>query len=524
MTKQTFIGGTLILLAAGIINRILGFIPRIALPRVIGAEGIGLYQMGYPFLIVVITFITGGIPLAVSKLVAEAEAERNETRVRSILKISMGLTLGLSFLFTSICLIGARWLTEHLFTDDRVYLTFLCMSPIILFAGISSVFRGYFQGRHNMIPTALSGVVETIARIIMMLVFSFLLLPYGIEYAAAGAMIGVVVGEISGMLVLLTQYRLSKKGVPGRSRASIGTTKTKGRLTNFKKIINIAVPVTGGKLVGSGSYFLESVFIVQSLAIAGVATKLATAQYGMLQGMIIPIVLLPTALTYSLAVSLVPALSEAAARKDMQTIHNRLHQSLKLSLVTGAPFVVLMYILAEPLCMMLYNQTGTLVTMLKMLAPIALFIYFQAPLQSALQALDRPGTALINTFVGSAVKLSLILWLVRKPEVGILGAVLAICINIGLVTLLHWISVTRLTKFSMNSTDVLKVVLSMAVTGLCSYGVTLLDWTKSNGLQFLTAGLLGLAVYIFMIVLLKLVDINDFRRIHFFLSRKIRPR
>jgi stage V sporulation protein B len=163
--KQSFMKGTLILLAAGIVNRILGFIPRIALPRVIGAEGVGLYQMGYPFLIVILTIITGGIPLALAKLIAEAEAQGNESRIQKLLWSSLAITGSLGIFFTVISISAASWITQHLFTDARVFYTFLWMSPIIILVSVSSVFRGYFQGRQNMIPTAVSQVCETLMRI-----------------------------------------------------------------------------------------------------------------------------------------------------------------------------------------------------------------------------------------------------------------------------------------------------------------------------------------------------------------------
>ncbi len=140
-TKQSFITGTMILLAAGIINRLLGFVPRIVLPRVIGAEGVGLYQMGYPFLIVVLTLITGGVPLAVAKLVAEAESNNDEERIRNILAVALKLVGTLSVLFTVACVFGARFIAGHLLTDERVYYTFLAMCPIIPIASLSSVFR-----------------------------------------------------------------------------------------------------------------------------------------------------------------------------------------------------------------------------------------------------------------------------------------------------------------------------------------------------------------------------------------------
>jgi stage V sporulation protein B len=511
--KQSFIKGTLILLAAGIINRILGFIPRIALPRVIGAEGVGLYQMGYPFLIVIITIITGGIPLALAKLIAEAEAQGNESRIQKLLWSSLAITGTLGICFTVICISAASWITQHLLTDVRVYYTFMWMSPIIILVSVSSVFKGYFQGRQNMIPTAVSQVCETLMRIFFVLLFAYMMLPYGVEYAAAGAMAGVLVGEVGGLIMLMFFYWKNKKGFTNFSKAIIGSKSVlMPNKSIIKRIFRISLPVTASRMVGSLSYFLESIVIVQSLAIAGVATVTATAQYGMLQGMIIPILLLPSALTFSLSVSLIPSLSEAAARKDMQTIHKRLRQSLRLALVTGAPFAVIMYVLADPICHYLFNISG-LNVMLKMMAPIALFIYFQAPLQAALQALDKPGSALVNTFIGAAVKLVLIYLLATKPSFGILGAIMAININIIIVTLLHWNSVSRLLKFSMHTMDFLKVGASMLIMGGACYALMNTSWTNYYVLRFITASVLGILIYLICVTLLKLVDKYDFRRI-----------
>lgn len=164
----------------------------------------------------------------------------------------------------------------------------------------------------------------------------------------------------------------------------------KANIPILRRLLGISIPVTASRLVGSFSYLLESIITVRSLALAGIATAAATAQYGSLQGMVIPLLLLPGALTSSLAVSLVPSISEAAARKDLPTIHKRMHQALRLALVTGAPFAVLMYILAVPLCNLLYGNADT-APMLKLMAPFALFIYVQAPLQAALRSYGSTG-------------------------------------------------------------------------------------------------------------------------------------
>jgi stage V sporulation protein B len=510
LKKQSFIKGTLILLAAGIVNRLLGFIPRITLPRIMGAEGVGLYQLGYPFMIVVLTIITGGIPLAVAKLVAEAESEGNVKRIRNIIKISLTITVGLSIISTVFCLVAAPWITTRILTDPRVYDTFISMSPILPIVAISAVLRGYFQGRQNMIPSAVSQIVETLMRIAAMLTGAYLMLPYGIEKAAAGAMAGVVFGELCGMAVLLYHHfrnpiRLQVKKLiitAGETRAS----------SELKRILTISIPVTGSRLVGSTSYLLESILIAQSLAVAGIATGVATAQYGILQGMVIPILLLPGALTYSLAVSLVPSLSEAAAKNDIKTIHKRLHQSLRLSLVTGAPFAVLMYMLAEPICYYMYGNIEA-ARMLKMMAPVALFIYFQGPLQATLQALDRPGTALFNTFIGAAVKLSLIVWLASKPQWGIQGAVVAINANIILVTLLHWNSVVRHVKFRMDNIHFVKAGIGMIIMAACCHLAMYVQWTDQTLLKFITSCVAGGLVYGAAMIMFGMVKKEDMSRV-----------
>lgn len=520
LSKQSFIKGAMILLAAGIFNRILGFVPRIVLPRIIGAEGVGLYQMGWPLLAVMMTFITGGIPLAVSKLVAEAESLGNERRVRSILHIALGLSITIGLFFTMGSIAASRWITSHIFTDSRVYYTFITMSPIILLVSVSAVFRGYFQGRQNMIPTAVSQVAETIVRSIAVLIIAYSVMPMGVEYAAAGAMLGVLIGEVMGLITLLYQFVRSRRKQNISHRDAQGLNREYKKERNFMTMMRIAVPVTASRLVGSGSSFLESIMIVQSLALAGIAAHTATAQYGALQGMIMPLLLLPTALTYSLSISLIPSLSEAAARNDYRTIQKRMHQSLRLAVVTGAPFAVIMYVLAEPLCLILYRN-AEIAGMLKIMAPAAIFIYLQAPLQAALQALDKPGTALLNTFIGASIKLILIFLLAAKAQLGILGAVIAITVHAVLVTVLHWNSVVRQLGFQSSLLDYIKVGTGAIISaGLCSFLYRNMNFSIPF-VTFFLASMICVLCYLLLMVWFKMIDRHDIERL-LWIGRRIK--
>ncbi|MFC4776495.1 stage V sporulation protein B [Paenibacillus sp. GCM10023252] len=512
MTKQTFIKGAMILLAAGIVNRLLGFVPRIALPRIIGAEGVGLYQLSYPFLAVMLTLITGGIPLAIAKWIAEAESKGDHARVKHIFRAAMGLTITLGVIMTGALFLFAPWITTHLLPDERVIKPFLMMAPMLLIIGVSSVYRGYFQGKQNMVPTAISQVTETVLRIVTSLTFASMLLPMGLEWAAAGAMLGGVVGEIGGLIILLIQYRRDRKLSNEMASALQENSKQEPRTPVLRRLLSLSIPVTASRLVGSLSYLLESIFTARSLASAGIATGKATAQYGALQGMVIPLLLLPTALTYSLAVSLVPSLSEAAAKGDHALIHKRLHQSMRLSLVTGAPFVVVMWLFAEPICRLLYNH-AEIAPMLQLIAPIGLFIYLQAPLQAALQALDKPGTALTNTLIGAAVKLVLIVELASKPEFGIYGALIAINVNVVLVTALHWFSVLRSIGFRMKMLDFVKVGAAMVIMAGAAEWTMNQDVLGREWINLLLACLSGVILYLVLMVWMRIINRYDLSRV-----------
>lgn len=536
MNKQTFIQGAMILMIAGVINRILGFLPRILLPRIIGDEGVGLYQLGYPFFLVIVTIISGGIPLAVAKLVAEAESQGDKQKSSSILRNSLILTCGVGALFTILSIVFAPWVSTHILTDPRVYQTFLAMSPMIVIVAASSVYRGYFQGKQDMIPSALSSTLETIARIICGLCFSYLMLPMGLAYGAAGAMLGVVAGEAVGFAVLLWQYsKMRSREGKKSSKANIDPEETglvqpiqptqqvkpenAGFISSIKSLLTIAIPVTAGRLVGSLSYLLESITTAQALAIAGVATAVATAQYGALQGMIIPLILLPGALTASLATSLVPSLSEAKAKGDEKTIHLRLHQSLRLALLTGAPFAAIMYVIAEPLCLVIFNHAD-IAGMLRLIAPFAIFIYAQPPLQAALQALDQPGRALINTLIGAIIKIVLIFYLAVNPSFGIYGAVIAIAANMIIVTLLHSYSIARKIHYHVPFLDIIKIVSAMFIMGAAGkfiYEQVVAGASVVSQIVVVSGG--SAIIYLILLLLLGMLDIHDIKRIPFIKKR-----
>src|SRR5699024_10603722 len=193
------------------ITRLLGFVNRIVMARLIGEEGIGLYNMTLPTLFLMYTISQIGLPIAIAKRVAEADAKKDFKKIKQILIISLTFTISLSVFSSVIMFFSIPYITTYLLTDERVFYPMLAIIPIIPITAISSVIRGYFQGRQNMKPQSYAQVIEQIVRISFVLLLVQFFIPYGIEFATAGAMIAVIIGETVSLLFMLKLFRLNKR-------------------------------------------------------------------------------------------------------------------------------------------------------------------------------------------------------------------------------------------------------------------------------------------------------------------------
>ncbi len=513
--KQTFIKGTLILIAASLVTRALGFVYRIFLSRIIGAEGMGLFQLAFPILMLILTFVTAGLPVAISKLVAEAAVQGARRRIRRILYASFLIVTILSIFFTFLLLQFAPYIAENFLQDDRAYYAMLAMSPIIGIAAISSILRGYFQGLQNMNPSALSQIFEQIVRITTVIYFANLWLPKGVEYAAAGAMVGMVCGEFTGLLILLAYY-LRYKNRPLHSGANAIPQRQTRRQVLYR-IVETALPVTFSKAIGSVTYALEPIIIAKSLAIAGIAVHQATAYYGQLAGMVIPLLMFPTVFTYSLSVTLIPSISEANALHNMQTIGTRVRQSIHFALIIGVYFSIILFTQAERLGEALYNQPE-IKTSLQILALFGIFLYLQSPLAGILQGLGKAKQTMYNSLAGSIIKLTAIYFLASRPSLHIQGAVIAVVIGALTVTLLH----LRITKKYVPVRYPLADISKFLLIGLIMFCLSsqlskvLTAWNPWLALTVILP--VTLLAYSSMLLIGKLVTFEDF--IRFRLIRK----
>lgn len=509
MQVSKFLKGTMILLAAGLITRVLGFINRIVIARFIGEEGVGLYMMAVPTFILAITVTQLGLPVAISKHVAEAEAAGDKARIKKILVVSLATTISLSAIFTPILLIMAPILADTIFTDSRTLYPLLAIAPVVPIIAISSVIRGYFQGKQNMKPAALSQLIEQVVRIALIAFLTKTFLPYGIEYAAAAAMFSAVIGELASLLYLVLTFKLKKKFPIRKQFFSY----VKSGRSTFQDLMGIALPTTGSRMIGSISWFFEPIVVAHALALAGVATVMATKQYGSLTGLALPLLMLPSFITNSLSTSLVPAISEASSQNNMKLVEYRLQQALRYVFITGGLAVVVLYILAEPLMEVMYGSTSG-AHFIKLMAPFFLLHYCQGPLQATLQALDLARAAMINSLIGAIVKTTVIFFLASQPAFGINGVAMGLLVGFVLVTFLHFATILKSISFSFYVRDYVKTILVMVVAAWLGNEVfNYLPNTQPLTIKVLLVTASVSIVYILLVLLLGLMQKDELNRI-----------
>lgn len=508
-TKMSkFLKGTIILLVAGLITRMLGFLNRILIARLIGEEGVGLYMMAYPTFSLVVTLTQVGLPVAISKRVAEADAKGDSAKVKKILVVSLMTTLTLSLIFTPLLFFGAPILAKTVFTDARIIYPILAISPVIPIIAVSSVIAGYFQGKQNMKPSAYSLFIEQTVRIIFIMILTRIFLPYGIEYAASAVMIATVIGEFISLLYLLTMFKI-RKAFPLRKNFFKSLSKTK---TIFKELMSIGIPTTGSRMIGSVSWFLEPIVVTQALAIAGVSAMMATKQYGALTGFAMPLLLLPSFVTVALSTSLVPAISEAHSLKQYATVEKRIQQALKFCVLTGALPVIILLVLAGPLMEMLYNSLSG-AFFIKLIAPFILLQYLQSPLQSALQALDLARAAMINSLIGAVVKLTIIFTLASNPSFGINGVAIGIVVGFVLVTLLHYATILKVIPLTFYAGYYAKILITTVLTGFAGkYLYPIFAVQLPLLFAIFTTVIVMCGIYFLFLLFLKVINKGDIQK------------
>ena len=411
----------------GLITKVLGMLIKIIMTRIIGIDGIGLYTIIFPTFALFMTISQLGFPIAISKLVAE-EKHNNKNIVFSIIPFSLIFNI----LLMIIIFIIAPVLARDLLRDERAYYPILAIGLVLPFDSMSAIFRGYFFGRGRMVPHVVSNVVEQVVRLILIVITIPSLLDKSLVYAVTGLILVNIVSELISAIVLILfmprNVRLHKEDVVPNKR-------------NIRSVLNVAIPTTAGRIIGSIGYFFEPIILTASLVMAGYSSDYVIREYGVIEGFVMPLLLLPSFFTMAISSALVPIISKAHANGNVSYIKRKLKQAICLSLVIGVFVTGILMVNPSFFLKAIYNSDhGALY--LRSVAPFLILYYIQAPLASILQSMGKAGLMMYDNLLGIFVR-SILIFVLSLLKIGLYGFLIAMIVNIVIVTVLHFIHVKK---------------------------------------------------------------------------------
>jgi len=347
--------GAAILAAASALNRLIGLVYMIALPRLISDQGMGLYQLVKPIHYFAAVVAIGGMPVAVAKLSAEKAALGQAWEVQRTFRTGLLLLLLSGGAVALALILGAPWFAAVLAKDPGVIPILVALGPACFFLALSAGFRGFFQGLQYMTPTAISQVADQVVRVCATIALSLYLRPRGLEFAVMGVAAAFILGELTGWLVLAGAYlgpgrRLlaELKGAAPARPESVGSLAA--------RLIALAVPAVVATILWPVMQLADSLLVPLRLQAAGFGPAAIREGLGHL-GMALTLAQFPNVVTVALATSLVPAVSEAKALAREGLVRHRAEEALRMALIFGVPSCTALFVLAAPISQVLFGYS-----------------------------------------------------------------------------------------------------------------------------------------------------------------------
>lgn len=418
--KNKFIKSTIILIFGGLITKILGMIIKISLTRTIGENGISLYMLVLPTFNLFITLCNLGTPTAITKLISERK-RKSKKIVLSIIP----LILIYNLLLVIILLIIAPILSNNLLHNSNTYYPLIAIGTTLPFICISSIIKGYFFGKEKVFPNTLSNIIEQLVRLLLTIFLVSKMMKFGLVTAVTSVVLINIISEFSSIVVLL--FFLPKE--------KIKASDFKKDNQILKEILDISLPNTGARLIGSITYFFEPIILTNILKYVGYSSNFITLEYGIINGYVYPLLLLPSFFTLAISSAILPVVSNSYSNRNYDYTKFKIKQAIFFSLLIGIPITLIFIFIPNVPLKLVYNTTLGLEYIPK-IAPFFLLHYIQAPLTSSLNGMGYSKEAMKGTLYGGIVKvLSLIIFSLLK--IGLWSLVISSILNILAVTIHH---------------------------------------------------------------------------------------
>lgn len=488
VNSTSFVRGAAILALTGLAARGIGAIFRIVLAAILGDEGIGLFMYAYPVYSTLLVLSTAGIPVALSKIMAERITLHDYREALRVFKVAF-LILTLSGLaITVVLMAGAELFAGLIVQDMQAVYPLLAISPAIFFVTIMAALRGFFQGQQNMVPTAASQMLEQLVRVVFSITLVLILLPVGLEYAAAGASSGAAAGGLAGFTLLAILYRGRRRYLQNLALKQDSHQPAAVR-SIISRLFRLAIPVTVGGLVIPLMSLIDLAVVPRQLQAAGFDLETGRALYGQLTGMAGPVVYFPNVVALALSISLVPAISEAFTLGNSFLIRHRSATAVKLTVLFSVPAAVGLFLLAEPVTVLLYDNPDagySLAYMSWSVIPLCLYV----STTGILQGLGKPILPALNMLYGGMVKTGLAWFLTAIPALNVGGAALATVIGLAVAAGLNLMHVSRYTGWRGSWRELI-LLPAVSVTAMSLFVIMVYNIFNNFAGPYMSQGLLN---------------------------------
>lgn len=505
--KQSFVQGALILVVAALLVKFIGFFFKIPLTFLIHDDGMGLFNSAYQIYTIMFIIATAGFPTAISKMVAESLALNRRQEADRVFKVAICILAVIGVAGSLFLFFGAELISGWI-ENTRSLQAIQAIAPAVLCVSFMAVFRGYFQGRQNMYPTAISEVTEALGKLIFGYLFAWMFISHSVEKAAAGAVFGVTMGTVLGFFTLLIMFWLYKKN----KEAYLPGEVTDSYKNITKKLIRIAVPITIGASVSSLTNLADMFTVMRRLQdithltpefmdkyhsiIASLenfdgvsmSEQLANSLYGMYTGKALTLFNFPLTMVVALGMSVVPVIAGALAKNDRLGAQRAVNTVLKLTIMFAIPCAIGMYVLAAPILQVVFHDTLA-TTLLQKLAVSIVFVSLLQITTSILQAYGRTVVPVVNMIIGGVIKVIVNYNLVAIPSVNIDGAPMGTMICYFTVMTLNMIWIIKETKCKFN---IIEYVVKPLFAGLVMGAVAFFLYNGALGMGTVVA--LGVSV------------------------------
>ena len=423
-SNSQFLKQATILASAGLIARLLGFLYRIPMQNILGDDGTGVYGAGYNLYMFFFVLSSAGMPAAIAKMVSARTALKQHQNALKVLHVSLIISGVLGFIGMSAMFLGASFLSAF-FNSYHVVYSLMALAPTVLIVAIMSVFRGYFQGLGNSMPTAISQVLEQILNAIFSVVLVYILIDEGIGIAAAGGTAASGIGAFFGLLFILFVYAIGRDRRVARIRKHRQIHKPESGRKIAIELISTAVPIIAGTAVFTITNIIDTRMVVGILQDTGFTYNEAWRLYGQLNGKYVVITTLPVAIAAAISTALIPSISKSIALKTNQEIMHKTNMALRFAMIICVPAAMGIGVMAHQILLFLFPNNPDGGALLQVGAVSILFLALNQVSTGILHGMHILKVPLVAALLGAAVKVGLNYVLISMPNINIIGAVIS---------------------------------------------------------------------------------------------------